>query len=132
MKRLVGLLALCSGSALAQSASPGLSENLVSMGLSLMLVVLLIIGLGIFVKRFNPNLGSSADFKVIKTLPLGSRERLLVIEIDNKQHLLGVTPQSINYLYELETPLETLPTSAFTQELSRFMVGKNKKNPSND
>ena len=57
-----------------------------------------------WLKKLNPNLANSDEFKVVRSLPLGSRERLMVIEIDNAQHLIGVTPHSINYLHKLETP----------------------------
>ncbi|WP_125783318.1 flagellar biosynthetic protein FliO [Pseudoalteromonas rubra] len=117
--------ALMFSSVAAAQPPSGLSSELLSVGLSLALVVLAIIFLALLVKRFNPNLGNSQDFKVIRSLPLGSKERLLVIEIDDKQHLLGVTPHSINYLYQLESPLEVTPTAPFAKELSRLMSGAN-------
>ncbi|RZM80293.1 flagellar biosynthetic protein FliO [Pseudoalteromonas rubra] len=117
--------ALMFSSVAAAQPPSGLSSELLSVGLSLALVVLAIIFLALLVKRFNPNLGNSQDFKVIRSLPLGSKERLLVIEIDDKQHLLGVTPHSINYLYQLESPLEATPTAPFAKELSRLMSGAN-------
>ncbi|WP_105168766.1 flagellar biosynthetic protein FliO [Pseudoalteromonas sp. T1lg23B] len=117
---------------IAKQEMTGLSTELLSMGLSLMLVVAVIIGLGLLVKKLNPNLGNSKDFKVIRSLPLGTKERLMVIEIDNKQHLLGVTPHSINYLYQLDQPLEEAQVPAFAKELGRFVGRQNNKNSSYD
>ncbi|WP_440056198.1 flagellar biosynthetic protein FliO [Pseudoalteromonas sp. T1lg65] len=97
---------------------------MVSMILSLGLVVLLIFGLAYLVKRMNPNLVSQKDFKVIRSLALGPKERLLVVEIDDRQHLLGVTPGSINYLYQLETPLDNTPVTPFASELQKFLSGR--------
>ncbi|KZN47151.1 flagellar biosynthetic protein FliO [Pseudoalteromonas luteoviolacea] len=105
--------------AATQSSGPNL--DIVTVILSLLSIVALIIGLAWLVKRVNPNVGNNQDFKVVRSLPLGTRERLLVIEIDDKQHLLGVTPQNINYLYQLETPLDESQTAPFVKELSRFM-----------
>ncbi|MCF6440388.1 flagellar biosynthetic protein FliO [Pseudoalteromonas luteoviolacea] len=105
----------------AAAQSPGPNLDIVTVILSLISIVALIIGLAWLVKRVNPNVGNNQDFKVIRSLPLGTRERLLVIEIDDKQHLLGVTPQNINYLYQLETPLDESQTAPFVKELSRFM-----------
>ncbi|MDK1285650.1 flagellar biosynthetic protein FliO [Pseudoalteromonas umbrosa] len=99
----------------------GPSLEIVTVILSLVSIIALIVGLAWLVKRVNPNVGNNQDFKVIRSLPLGTRERLLVIEIDDKQHLLGVTPQNINYLTELETPLSETQTAPFVKELSRFM-----------
>lgn len=108
-----------SSNAYAQESSTAL--DLMSMLTSLIAVVLLILLLAWLVKRFNPQLGASPHFKVIRSMPLGSRERLLIIELDNKQHLLGVTPHSINYLYQLDNPLPQHEMPKMAQGLSDFL-----------
>jgi len=130
-KSLLGVFGF-STSAFAGSGNIGLSSDLVSMSLSLFLVLGLIIGMAILLKRLNPSLGNSPDFKVVRSFPLGNRERLMVIELDGKHHLLGVTSQNINYLYQLETPLSDQNTPAFAKELSRFMMPASKKNKTDD
>ncbi|PHI36959.1 flagellar biosynthetic protein FliO [Pseudoalteromonas sp. GCY] len=106
------------------AGTAGLSSELLSMGLSLMLVILLILGLAFVLKRLNPNIVNQKDFKVIRSISLGTKERLLVIELDDKQHLLGVTPNNINYLYQLETPLDDVSRTPFANELQKFLTGK--------
>ncbi|WP_425334930.1 flagellar biosynthetic protein FliO [Pseudoalteromonas piscicida] len=106
------------------AGTAGLSSELLSMGLSLVLVILLILGLAFVLKRLNPSIVNQKDFKVIRSISLGTKERLLVIELDNKHHLLGVTPNNINYLYQLETPLATVDQSPFANELQKFLAGK--------
>ncbi len=101
--------------------------DLVSMVFSLLAVLALILVLAWLVKRFNPALPSSDEFKVIRTLPLGTRERLLVVEIDDAQHLLGVTPGSINYLYQLKQPLTEKELPELAKQFSQFLNSKNKK-----
>jgi len=130
-KKLLGLAGI-STPAFAGSANMGLSSDLVSMSLSLFLVLGLIVGMAVLLKRLNPSLGNSPDFKVVRSFPLGNRERLMVIELDGKHHLLGVTSQNINYLYQLETPLSDQNTPAFAKELSRFMMPANKKKNTDD
>ncbi|TMP43456.1 flagellar biosynthetic protein FliO [Pseudoalteromonas citrea] len=134
MNRLLFLFGLFPCVALSSTQTVGLSSELVSVALSLLMVVLLIIGLGFFLKKLNPNIGNNSDFKVVRSLPLGTKERLLVVEIDGKQLLLGVTPQNINYLHQLDTPLEVQTAPAFAKELSRFLTmnHKNNKNTSDD
>jgi flagellar protein FliO/FliZ len=114
---VVGLL--FTSNAFAQEASTAL--NLMSMLTSLIAVVLLILILAWLVKRLNPQFGASAHFKIVRSMPLGARERLLVVEIDDKQHLLGVTPHSINYLYQLENPLPQSDMPKLAEGLSAFL-----------
>lgn len=45
--------------------------------------------------------------RVIATLPLGQRERVLVVQAGDEQILLGVTAQRIERLHVLATPLPT-------------------------
>lgn len=111
-------------SAKVGTGTAGLSSELLSMGLSLLLVVALIVGLALILKRLNPNIVNQKDFKVVRSISLGTKERLLVIELDNKQHLLGVTPNNINYLYQLETPLDGLNQAPFANELQKFLAAK--------
>ncbi|MCQ8877885.1 flagellar biosynthetic protein FliO [Pseudoalteromonas shioyasakiensis] len=114
----------------APSATP--MGDIVSMAMSLIMVLVLIIVLAFFVKKLNPNLANSEEFKVVRSLPLSTRERLMVIEIDNSQHLLGVTPHSINYLHKLETPLTEKELPALAQRFGKLLNSNthyNKKNP---
>jgi len=107
------------------------TTDIVSMVLSLGMVVVLILVLAFFVKKLNPNLTNNDEFKVIRSLPLGSRERLMVVEIDNAQHLLGVTPHSINYLHKLETPLTEKELPELAKRFGKMLnpqLNQNKKN----
>ena len=125
MRALFALLCVMSWPVWAQSAP---AQNLMSVAMSLALVIVIIICLAVLVKRFTPNMPTMDEFKVIRSIPLGSKERLLVVEIDNKQHLLGVTPHSINYLYELEKPLTAKEMPALAKSFSQILNPNNKKN----
>lgn len=105
--------------------------DLLSMSMSLIMVLVLIVVLAFLVKKLNPNLANSDEFKVVRSLPLSTRERLMVIEIDNCQHLLGVTPHSINYLHKLETPLSEKELPALAERFGKLLnpqTNHNKKN----
>ena len=112
-----------------ESVTP--TGDLISMVLSLIVVLVLIVVLAIFVKKLNPNLANSDEFKVVRSLPLGSRERLMVVEIDNAQHLLGVTPHSINYLHKLESPLSEKEIPELAKQFSKLLNPKSKQNKKN-
>ena len=124
MRALFALLCVMSWPVWAQNAP---AQNLMSVAMSFGLVIVIIICLAVLVKRFTPNMPTMDEFKVIRSIPLGSKERLLVVEIDNKQHLLGVTPHSINYLYELEKPLTAKEMPALAKSFSQILNPNNKK-----
>ncbi|KTF16181.1 flagellar biosynthetic protein FliO [Pseudoalteromonas sp. H105] len=113
------------------SATPSATPmgDIISMAMSLIMVLVLIVVLAIFVKKINPNLTNSDEFKVVRSLPLSTRERLMVVEIDNAQHLLGVTPHSINYLLKLENPLTEKELPALAKRFGNLLnSNQNKKN----
>jgi len=124
-------LASLSNSVFAATDAATPTTDIVSMVLSLGMVVVLILVLAFFVKKLNPNLTNNDEFKVIRSLPLGSRERLMVVEIDNAPHLLGVTPHSINYLHKLETPLTEKELPELAKRFGKMLnpqLNQNKKN----
>lgn len=90
--------------------------------ISLALVILLVLGLGWMFKKLSLRMPGNRQIKVICALPLGQRERILVIEIQGKQRVIGVTPQNINLLFELENPLpEEKLASDFHTQLQSFL-----------
>lgn len=90
--------------------------------ISLALVILLVLGLGWLFKKLTLRLPGNRQIKVICAMPLGQRERILVIEIQGKQRVIGVTPHSINLLFELENPLpEEKLASDFHTQLQSFL-----------
>lgn len=127
---MIALLGL-SNSVFAATDAATPTTDIISMVMSLAVVVVLILVLAFFVKKLNPNLTNNDEFKVIRSLPLGSRERLMVVEIDNAQHLLGVTPHSINYLHKLETPLKEKELPELAKRFGKMLnpqLNQNKKN----
>jgi flagellar protein FliO/FliZ len=125
----LSILGLSTSSLSHASATPVTSLNqLVSVFMSLLLVVISILALAWLVKKLNPNLIQQQDFKVIRSISLGSKERLLVVELDNKHHLLGVTSNSINYLYQLDEKLEAIQSAEFAPKLASLLAGKTDNN----
>ncbi|MFT4926284.1 MAG: flagellar protein FliO/FliZ [Phenylobacterium sp.] len=87
--------------------SPGpTASNYLSVLISLFIVIGVMIVLAVFYKRMNLGFTGSQAIKVVTTLPVGAKERILVIEVNGQQHLLGVTPQQINHLITLDEPIE--------------------------
>lgn len=103
-----------------RTANSGISLGKIA--ISLAAVLLLVVALGWLFKKLTMRLPGTQHVKVICSVPLGQRERLLVIEIQGKQRVLGVTPHSINMLFELENSLpETKLASDFHTQLQSFL-----------
>lgn len=101
---------------------PNAGISLGKMALSLLIVVLVVLALGWTFKKLTLRLPGSKHIKIISSLPLGPKERLLVIEIQGKQRVLGVTSQQVNMLFELENPLpEEKLASDFHTQLQSFL-----------
>lgn len=101
---------------------PTAGIGLGKMALSLLLVVAIVIALGWAFKKLTLRLPGSKHIKIISSMPLGPKERLLVIEMQGKQRVLGVTAHSINLLFELENSLpEEKLASDFHTQLQSFL-----------
>lgn len=101
------------------------SANLPGVGqivISLALVVGLVLMLAFAYKKMQLRLPGAKHFRIVSTLSVGTRERILVIEIQGKQRVIGVTPNNVNFLFELETPLpEEKLASDFHTQLQSFL-----------
>lgn len=108
-----------------QTLSRAGSSSGLSLGkivISLAFVILMVLMLGWAFKKLTLRIPGSQHMKVISTIPLGPKERLLVIEIQGKQRVLGVTSQQINFLFELNEPLpEEKLASEFHSQLQSWM-----------
>ena len=69
-------------------------------------VLALVIGLGWLLKRL-PGSGfrPAEGMKLVASLSVGAKERVVVVEVNGQQLLLGVTAGGINALHTLSEPL---------------------------
>jgi flagellar protein FliO/FliZ len=88
--------------------SPVSAMTLLQTLLGLVLVLGCIVLVAWLLKRTNSfHTAASGQLKVIAGLPLGTRERAVLIQVGEKQLLLGVTSQQVSLLHTLDTPLNT-------------------------
>lgn len=109
--------------AVAQSTSPekiGSADTLLSVFSSLLIVVGVIVSLGFLMKRFNMVQSKGAQLHIVASMVAGTRERVVVIQVGEEQHLLGITPHNINHLAKLEQPIES--------ELTPDLLGSGMRN----
>jgi len=91
-----------------------------SMILSLLMVLGLIILCALVLKRFNLTQQGVSQLKVITSLSLGAKERVVVIQAGEQQLLLGVTAQQVTLIERLSEPLPT--QKANTVELPKNLL----------
>ncbi len=96
---------------------------------SLLIVVLAILVLAWFSKKMNLGFPGNRAIKVVTALSLGAKERIVVIEVNGKQHLIGVTPQQVNHLLTLDEPLDMAnPAQSGGLSFQKILQGVGKKN----
>jgi flagellar protein FliO/FliZ len=119
------------------------STSVLSIFLSLLLVVGIIFALAYVMRRFNVTTMGGNQMKVGASMVAGAKEKIMVIQVGDEQHLIGVTSHNISHLSKLETPLDVPSKGSavgasqngvdFKQKLVAAMAGKmnpelNKKN----
>lgn len=102
-----------------------------SMILSLLMVLALIFISALVLKRFNFTQQNTGQLKVVASLSLGVKERLIVAQVGEQQLVLGVTPQQITLIKSLEEPIVSSQpdkTSALSGNVLAFLQKNNFNN----
>ncbi|MEM0910048.1 MAG: flagellar biosynthetic protein FliO [Pseudomonadota bacterium] len=87
------------------------SGSIISILLSLCLVIGIIFSLAWLARRFNVAQAGNGQLKIVASMLAGGKEKIMVIEVGDEQHLLGVTAHNINHLAKLDTPLNLSHTN---------------------
>ncbi len=82
----------------------------------LILVLVLIFVLAYIVKRLNLVPASNGVLKMVAVTPLGQKEKVVLIELDGRQYLLGVTSQQVNLIDKLDETVK-IDTQTFATRL---------------
>jgi len=77
----------------------------------LLVVIGVILALAWLLRRFT-NIGpySNGTMRLLSALPVSNRERIVLVQVGDKQLLLGVAPGHVNTLHVFDEPVVT-PTS---------------------
>jgi len=99
--------------AVAAASGGSLIGQLLQLGLGLAVVVGLIFGLGYLMRRVGPLAPQGGQhIKLVSSLPLGPRDRLLLVDVGGTQMLLGTSPGRINTLHVFDQPVADLAAAA--------------------
>ena len=115
----------------------GSGRHLMNVTLALMGVIGLIFAISWFVKRFSQGtFSANAHIKILSAMPLGTRERIVLIDAGGQQLLLGITSTNINTLHVFETPIATDnkmdPQSDFSRKLMSILQQKSPPSSASD
>lgn len=58
--------------------------------------------------RLTHMLGSQSKLKIITQLAVGQKERLVVVDVNGEQLLLGITPTQIQLIKKLQNPIQVV------------------------
>lgn len=86
-------------------AATSAESTWVSMMMSLVTVLGIIFALAFLYKKLVLAVPGNKTIKVVSILQLGTKEKLVVVELNKQQHLIGVTAQQISLLSTLDEPL---------------------------
>lgn len=105
--------------------------SVLSIFLSLLLVVGIIFCLAYLLRRFNVTSMGNSQMKVVASMVAGTKEKIMVIQVGDEQHLIGVTSNNISHLSKLEKNLDTPSKTeqkangdVFKQKLMTAMASK--------
>lgn len=123
---------LTSDSSTSQPLKPEVGKHVManmnasSMIMSLFMVLALIVVCAVVIKRFNLTPQSVKQLKLIASLPLGAKDRVVVVQVGEQQYLLGVGSQQVSLLDKLETPLTEaeLNSAVMPQSVLSFLSNK--------
>ncbi len=91
---------------------------------SLVFVIVFILFLAWLLKRMRlPSMTGRDGLKIVRQLPVGTKERLMIVQAGEEQFLIGITAQSINMLSRLDKPIEDEESAPipFASQLSQLL-----------
>ena len=101
------LLGMVSMPIQAQASTPSLTStsSILNVFLSLLVVIAIIFALAFIMRRFTVAQSGGGQMRVVATMMAGAKEKVMVIEVGDEQHLIGITAHNINHLAKLENPI---------------------------
>ena len=102
------------------------ADGLGSLSLTLGVIVLLLWAGVWAMRRMRPGIGfgSARDCLVLRSLALGPRERLLVVQVGPRHLVLGIGTATVSLLCELDKPLPAMTGDDRFGEAIRKAVGR--------
>ncbi len=103
------------------------ATSLVQMIIALIFVLVAVVMLGWFSKRFiGASRSSGGKIKILSGTSVGSREKLMLIQVGEEQMLIGVAPGRVSKLHHFDSPVVEVADAdpkltPFALKLHQFM-----------
>ena len=125
MRFLLVLFALMTVPAVAQEAVPAVSPSSLFTGDyllqvigSFVVVILLLIGVLVLLRRFNGvSSQMSGNMHVVSSVGVGQRERVVLLQVGDEQILVGVGPGNVRKIHAFDEPVVE-PSASTTPSFS--------------
>jgi flagellar protein FliO/FliZ len=134
MRALGLLLLLLALPAIAQDAAPVVAPSslftgdyLLQVVGSIVVVILLLVGVLILLRRFNGVSGQmSGNMRVISSVGVGQRERVVLLQVGDQQMLVGVGPGNVRKIHAFDEPVveQTASSTPTFSEVWKAALGK--------
>ena len=113
MRILALLLLFVASSALAQETAPAVAPSslftgdyLLQVVGSFVVVILLLVGVLVMLRRFNGVSGQmSGNMRVLSSVGVGQRERAVLLQVGDQQILVGVGPGNVRKIHVFDEPV---------------------------
>ena len=118
--------------AVTSDAQTSVAGQVAQLALGLLFIIGLIFLLGYLMRRVGPLAAQGGQqIRVLSSLPLGPRDRLMLVDVAGKQLLLGASPGRISTLHVFDEPIADLPaqgaaTGDFAQKLQALLKRENR------
>lgn len=125
MRFLLALFALMTVPVVAQEAAPAVSPSSLFTGDyllqvigSFVVVILLLVGVLVLLRRFNGvSSQMSGNMRVVSSVGVGQRERVVLLQVGEEQILVGVGPGNVRKIHAFDEPVVE-PSASTTPSFS--------------
>lgn len=114
----------------ADVTNPLALSSLLQLTLGMLVVLGLIVGIAWLLKRSGRfQVAAGGGLRILGGLSMGTRERVVLLQVGETQLLLGVAPGSVKTLHILDRPIEqthpsTTKGAGFAGQLSSLLSGE--------
>ncbi|MDH5432363.1 MAG: flagellar biosynthetic protein FliO [Gammaproteobacteria bacterium] len=98
------------------------SDQVIPVLLGLLVTLVIIVALAFLLKKISRVNFHSSHIKVVESQNLGNKEKLMVVELQGEQYLIGVTPYSIHQLCQLKENIIPQKSSLSFEQMMKQLL----------